>query len=128
MHELTSKHGFSFHDHPGIGPHKGFMVSTMPEAEEVHPMSKLASNPSILKDYHARHAEHLKNKSAFMGAWESHGQAFLDVSQHTHDEGEARQLAEAHNQDAYYSLKDHKSIFVRPPRKAVASLSKSIGG
>lgn len=121
MHELTSKHGFSFHDQPGIAPHSGYMVSTMPEHEEAHPMSALAKNPAIVKKYHAAHADVLKDPSHYMGAWEDHGRAYFDVSRHTHNEDEARQLATAHNQDAYYDLNKKKSVYVRASRAAVAS-------
>lgn len=121
MHELTSKHGFSIHDYPGIAPHKGFMVSTMPEAEEAHPMSELAHKPDLVRAYHDAHAEPLKDKRNFMGAWEDHGRAYFDISQHTDDEEMARKMAQDHNQDAYYDLNKKKSVYVRASRAAAAS-------
>jgi hypothetical protein len=106
--------GFTYDPHHGKYPTEGYAVSIHPGHEEVIRSKELS--PEAVKGYLDRHGDYIqKHPGAHVGGWydAEAGKWYLDVSHITHDPHEAESLAKQHNQEAYYDLGKHETVYVK---------------
>ena len=76
--KLKKQGGFSVNPQTGGSPKVGYMVA-IPGAEEVVRSQNVA--PAHIDEFIKKHGEKLSKKGAHVGAWDSDGKTYFDVSQ-----------------------------------------------
>ncbi len=109
----TPDGGFTVHPTTGEQPTTGFVVSIYKGRENVIPVDKLT--PADLVRHVRANIDLLSQDGNFVGAWhnpEDH-KVYLDVSRVESDRAVAQQLAETHNQIAYFDLQKGVSVYTK---------------
>ena len=117
--------GFTRHADTGREETIGFFVSPYPDREYAIPVESL--RPADLLRFAKTNADLLAEKGHYMGAWHDPepGLVSLDVSVKTTSAEQARDLAEQHQQVAFYDAQMGSSVGVTSTaRDRIASLSK----
>jgi len=111
IHDISQPDaGFTYHAVTGEQPHEGFAVSVYKGREGVLDVKDLTVEK--LWDYAAKNRDLLREPGNFFGGWHNpaDGKLYLDVSKVVSSHAEARRLAGAHNQIAYFDLQNGVSI------------------
>jgi hypothetical protein len=108
VHEVTTREGFTVHDHYGDAPRTGYMVSLSKSGEYSFPLDRLT--PEAIGHYRKVHAADLRDPDNYLGAWVYQGRVYLDVSQHVRDRATAVRLGQQRDQLAVYDLAANAAI------------------
>ena len=106
--------GFTYDPEHGGMPKEGYALSIHQGHEHVIKATELT--PAALREYLDKHGDFIKaNPGAHVGAWydKEAGKWYLDVSHVTHSRTEAEHLAKANNQEAFYDLAKHETVYVK---------------
>jgi len=110
LHEADG--GFTYNPLSGEEAVKGYAVSPYPERSFA--MDAKSITPDHIDEYVQKNLDQMTQPNHFIGAWHdpSTGKAFLDVSVRVDTPEEARKLALAHDQKAYFDFQTFKSVEV----------------
>lgn len=110
--KLREKGGFTYNAVGDYFPKKGYALSVFRDREQIYENRVTAKQ---LREYLEKNRDLLTQKGNAVGAWfnPEESKIYLDISKVVEDEDEARKLAVANRQEAYYSLHGGETVYTR---------------